>query len=220
MITFAWGVPAYRSTVDVGLLYQAFCMGALSSGALRHEVQFTGLVHVDTCDVAHARNLLVYQAMERKCDWLLMTDADTFAADPQRGSIATLASVIMANKADIAAVGALVPMRNRGGYNALLSDSDGYRPFSPEEISEIFGQGQIKYCDRLGTAYLVINCKWLAAHCEAPWFKTDYGSDNGRPTKSGEDYHFSDKVRALGGRLMIDGRLIVRHTGADGTTHT
>lgn len=194
--------PAYRSQVSVGHLFHIAHLFGQSAGQ-----NTISMSTVDTCFLDLARNILLDTAVREKSDWALFMDADTF--------ITTCFPVIdmlnTAQDAGAAVIGAPVRLRGLGEYNADV----GGRYLKRSEF-----EGSVREVDRVGTAFMAINCAWIRDHWpKHPWFESRFvDTPDGRPMKMSEDFEFCDGVRARGGKVLLDGRFEPNHAGI--TTET
>lgn len=188
------GVPAYRGLVSAGHILQAVNFQA----CLREDV---GLVvqSVDSCSLDWARNTLIHQAIEHHADWLVMCDADTYT--PEGKNIGRM----ILSKAQVIASPVLTRRGHGGQYNVEIGD----RNPGKEEFA-----GKVIPVDRIGTAMMAIDLRWLATHVKPPWFHSEQTMHEGKPAWRGEDYLFCDKVKAAGGTIMADGRFEPVHSGS------
>jgi hypothetical protein len=194
--------PAYRNQVHSGLMFQLLNL-VRASGEQNQII----LATVDTCFLDLGRNHLLNNAVSQECHWALMCDADTFCTDPK--SIVDMLNEGAEKSA--AVIAAPVQLRGRDDYNAQI----GAEYLKPEQF-----RGKVQKIDRVGTAFMAINCRWVREHWpEHPWFQSRVvPGPNGIPNKMSEDFEFCDGVTSRGGEILLDGRLEPHHAGI--TTET
>jgi hypothetical protein len=195
-------MPAYRRQVDVGHIYQALNLAAGMVKAQTHSLDF---IHTESCSIEWSRNRLLWQAMQRGADWVLMMDADTFHA--KTPDLIRMIETGEDNRA--AVIASPVKMRGRIGYNVFEVDNDLVRQADPATWA-----GTVIPVHRIGTACFAIRAAWIKKHWPTqPWFLTQQ-LEGDEPRKIGEDVTFCDRVRERGGRILADGRFEPVHVGA------
>jgi len=213
-VKVAFGIPAYRRSVDVGHFETGLALG-MTMAQLGKRFELVGLVTVESCSIDYARNEMLHLALKAGADWLLMMDADTFHGHykgkvlKRNPAMDILYMLEEGTKRDAAVIAAPVAMRNRPGYNVVKKNDAGEDEAIPYE--ELVGK--ITQVDRIGTAFMGVNCKWIRA-CwpDQPWFLTQH-FPGPAPRKLGEDYSFCDGVTKRGGTILADGRFEPNHIG-------
>ncbi len=200
------GLPAYGCQVDVRLAVSLFGLGTVLQNRAAEWARGTMLV--DSCFISHARNTLVHQAMQRvaladptgEADaWLLMIDADTYAADP-----VPVVTMVQTGISMGAAVIAAPVARRSGELNAKA----GGRPVQTSQL------GRVMPVDLVGAAFMAVNLAWLKLRWpRAPWFTIDHppSAPGDPPNVRGEDFRFCQRVGELGGLILLDGRFQPTH---------
>jgi len=211
MIRLAYAVPAYRRQVDVGHIQQAMALGATML-ALRDKWKLAGFYFTDSCSIDWSRNQILHHACAAGADWLLTCDADTFhgvlpgETAGRNNALDILSMIDHGEQYAAAVIAAPVPLRNRTGYNVI--DKEDKRLLSLDEF-----RGKVISVDRIGTAFMAINCGWIrAAWPRQPWFVTQQ-LEGEEPAKIGEDISFCDGVRARGGEILAYGLFEPKHLG-------
>jgi hypothetical protein len=204
-VKVALGIPAYREQVNVSHLPEVVSIVA-SLLATQGRMQWGGFFHVDSACVAHARNHLVYQAIEHGADWLLMMDADTFCI-PQEGKLHPAIPMLLTAQAHGAQViAAPVRRRRTESYNAAFAAAGTWLLVEPGDFA-----GKVVEVQRAGTAYMAIDLNWLRSRwLLSPWFSMSF-PESAEPRWIGEDFSFCDTVRERGGQILLDGRFEPEH---------
>lgn len=202
-IRIAIGTPCYRRSVDMRHIEQALKLMAACTPASGFE--FIGVTQTDSCNLDWSRNSLLTFAIENRCDWLLMVDADTYHV----GAADTLRMIGEADRARAAVAAAPVKMRRRSdGYNVRRVEGGEVRIFED-------WRGKLVEVDAVGTAFMAISCRWIVEHWrEQPWFLTRH-LPGPKPERLGEDVCFCLGVRERGGVVLCDGRFEPHHEGAE-----
>jgi hypothetical protein len=194
-LILAVGVPAYGAQVHAGHVTQAIALGAAIGG--RAALQFT---YTDSCSLDWSRNFILHKAITQGADWLLMCDADTYCPDASK----TLAMLREADERGARVIATPVLTRRHNTYNAmrcgLIMAMGDFR-------------GQVVEVDRIGTAFMAIDCTWVKDNVPYPWFTSEQLLTEDRPGWIGEDFSFCDRVRSAGGTILADGRFEPVHTG-------
>lgn len=203
----AIGVPAYGFKVDMAQVPMWISLGAALS-ANEDKLQLGHVATVHMCPVDHARNTIIYEGLEAGCDWVFMIDADIFHTTSTGADGSDILQMIWSgNKVNAAVVGAPVLARRKDAKRMALRQTPyGWAHLEPAEY-----EGQVVPVDRLATAFMAVNLGWLRTSWpETPWFVTT-NLPGGKPTIIGEDYSFCDGIRARGGAVLCDGRLLPKH---------
>lgn len=203
-------IPAYRSQIHTGLLFQSVMLvrAGIDSGSIVHTNA------VDSCFLDLSRNSLLYAAVNKQnADWALFCDADTYHPDVRP----IVGMLNHGAESGCAIVGAPVRLRGLERYNVQASDN------RTEYMDESEFDGKVVPCQRIGTAFMAVNCRWLRERWPAePWFlsrqlsreeKIAQNHDPDKPMKMSEDYEFCDEVRRRGGDIFVDGRFRPAHAG-------
>ena len=205
MIKLVLATPAYRRLVDVEHVVQGI---SLRMACLEdRRFAFHGFSFADSYSLDWARNRLLHGALLTGADWLITVDADVYHRR---------ASDILAMVADGDRLGAAViaaPVRTRGNqamFNARERRGADYFPIELERM-----QGQIIEVDAVGTGFMAIHCPWFRRFWpEQPWFLTRH-LPGAEPRILSEDLSFCEGVKDRGGRVMVDGRFVPIHHGAE-----
>jgi hypothetical protein len=213
MLKLAIGIPAYGSALDVGHAGMWCGFGiALQACSDRFTLGSFATYHINGID--HCRNLMVYDALQADCDWLLMVDADTYhfggvEAIGDNG-VDMLQMVMDGHRRDAALIGAPVRARKveSDAFVVYLKRNDRFVLADEEYFA-----GKIAAADRIGGAFTAINLNWLRAYWPvSPWFKMTHSEGKERPhTVTSEDYFFCDGARGRGGLVLCDGRFTPSH---------
>ena len=205
MISFAFGIPAYRGQVSVGHIYQAVNLGALCAVA-RRDFSFTSIIDVDSCFVDFARNRLLYGAIGSGADWLLMMDSDVHHQVP--GDLLSMLS--LGHSQGAAVIAPPCKKRKSPSYMVERKAADG----SLSALDHPEFRGEVVPVDRIATSCMAIRCGWIVKNWpDQPWFTTQH-LPGAVPSVRGEDYSFCDGVRSRGGTILADGRFEPTHVGA------
>lgn len=196
--------PAYRSQVHAGHMFQLASLHRLSGPENQLDVGW-----VDCCFLDLARNHLLHAALGREAHWALMCDADTYIMDGKP----IVNMINTGEEIGAAVIAAPVRLRGRPSFNAQIGKD--YIEKNP---------GTIQKVDRIGTAFMAINCRWLQANWpKHPWFESriiEAPDGSGRPDKMSEDFEFCDGVTRRGGTVYMDGRFEPAHAGITTETMT
>lgn len=223
-IRIAFGGPWYTSKVDTRLLISILQLVVdgprceiLAEQRLSPEMLITDDAMLDLC-----RNSLMARALETPLDWFVSVDADCSFI----GQVPMLARVLAEhNRPDTAMVAAPVKCGNSDAYNVVVNDeqpgfdAERTRPAAPTHVA------------RIGFGFVAFNLSWYKTN----WPRVLVGSSNGGSRhelwdtffqtliapawingKPGfraltEDYTHCRRVRELGGRVICDPRLMVKH---------
>jgi hypothetical protein len=183
---------------------------ALAQSFERFELAMFG--YVDISPVDRARNMLMARAMLASADWLLMVDADTWVESATSAADAGLSLLRMISDADRAGatvVGAPVVCRTTAlddkpklsvwhgvVQTTQTANPDGLLAVRYQAATSVFGVGE---CDAIGAACMAINLHKVGdAHFA---FTPDLS----------EDLEFCRQVRAMGGKIIVDGRVRTGH---------
>jgi hypothetical protein len=170
--------------------------------AQTHSLDF---INTESYSIEWSRNRLLWQAMQRGADWVLMMDADTFHAKTPD----LIRMLETGQESGAAVIASPVKMRGRFGYNVFEVADDVVRHVDPQSW-----QGRVSGVDRIGTACFAISADWIKEPWpNQPWFVTQQ-LDGDEPRKIGEDVTFCDRVRERGGKILADGRFEPVHVGA------
>ena len=206
-INVFFGIPAYRGQVHYGHVMQMQSLVASIFLARSKGIPLTlrGVMCPESCSVDWARNTLLHHALKDESDWLFTCDADTFYASGNH-----IVQMIGAGyESGAAVVAAPVRMRGKNSTFNVLKMGEGRQLVDPESW-----KGKVIEVDRIGTAFMAINCNWIRQHWpEQPWFVTRQ-LPGPVPNKIGEDMTFCDGVRERGGLILADGRFEPHHVGA------
>ncbi len=251
-ISFILGVPAFKGQVSSWLLDMTMHLTTLSLMSQAAEdprsrdprlvgaptsFRLLARAGLDTCSIAKSRNKLLWNAVAQPAaDWLLMVDADTHVKDT-RGALAAL-RMLAEGDARRAAVIAAPVLARTGVYNFIEGPQSLLPPSRALLANHVFD------VERIGTAFMAINLKWirenwadghlpadvgwmrewLAEHPDADvggplpsrrWFAfRDIDAPGGAPEELGEDYSFCDGIRARRGQIIADWRFEPHHEGA------
>jgi GT2 family glycosyltransferase len=141
----------------------------------------------------HARNMQVHRFLKSSCTHLFTLDSDCI---PKPGTIQKLLArdlpVVVAPHATV--VGEEV------GVMALDRVPDGYRQHRP--------MSGFQKCDAVGGSGILVRREVLE-ELGPPWFMFEY-DQNGLLSK-GEDFYFSDRLKAAGYEIWVDFALTQRH---------
>lgn len=210
-LRLAVGIPAYGCKVDFQQIGMWMSLGAaLAQNTDKFEMGPIMPVHI--CPVDHARNTLVYDALQAKCDWLFMVDADVFHSTLDGADGADILQMVYTGYKQAAAVIASPIFRRRIGEQRLVVRkailTDDFSIVPPAEYHD-----QVVECDRIPTAFMAVSLQWIRAQWpHPPWFVTRSGADEiGRPFIYAEDYSFCDGVRQRGGKILCDARFYPSH---------
>lgn len=209
IVKVGWGIPAYRRQVDVGVAQQLLFFG-LETPFVEQDTgyRFTGIEEADSCSVPYNRNALMYSAMARGNDWLIMNDADTYTTDAK--GIWNL--IKLGEEQQAAMVGFPVFMRNGRGYNVMREHGASWA--NHEDVA-----GQVFDVYRMGSGFIAVNLNWIRENYPtAPWF-FEHQPKSERPQKIGSDVMFCEQLRLRQGRIICDGRVIPKHIGVGATGH-
>lgn len=232
-------LPAYGMHLDVG--HAAMWLGfgaALASSQDKFKFQWLTEYHINGVELC--RNMIVHDANEAGCDWVLMVDADTFhmsngrnadaiadagidilqmIRDGDRNAIATPDGLAPIASSEIGLIGAPVRSRGRAQSELTAETSFGLVPGvcvldeDGKQIPLDKLRDNVIPVARIGAAFTAVNLKWLRA-CwpKGPWYVMQYDYENGRPRYGkSEDYYFCDGIRARGGAVVCDGRFVPEH---------
>lgn len=195
MIRLALAIPAYKDTITAKQAGMWLEIGQ-ALAEYGNQISLAGFITVDTCGVDRARNYLIAHAMQINADWLLMVDSDTWANGRD------LLRMIIACAARGAAVcGA--PVYRRGATDNTLNV---YRkgPINGLRVcdeAELAGLASIVEVAAVGAAVMAVNLRKIGDEI----FKfTDTQS---------EDLYFCERVRMLGGEILVDKRVSTGHLG-------
>lgn len=227
-------LPAYGLTLDVGHAAMWLGLGAaLASAQELFRLQWMAEYHINGVDLC--RNMIVYDAMQAGCDWVLMVDADTFhrsgGVDGKVDAVADAGVDLLQMIRDgdrekwvvevdqfqpiihtsryngIALIGA--PVRGRGGKPdpCVVSLQEDAHIIPIEYI-----RGNVFPVRCIGAACVAINLKWLREHWpKGPWFLMEYNFDERPKYARSEDYYFCDEARKRRGAIICDGRFVPEH---------
>lgn len=171
--------------------------------ASHERFELGAFICVDTNPVDRARNFALATAMQTGCTWLLMIDADTWveAARDQPDQDAGLLLLRMISDADRAGawiVAAPVQRRIVPGMERKLM---AYRDSLANEPLGVGELGRMQEIEAAATAVMAMRLEPIAEH--GLMFKfTD---------ERAEDMEMCRAVRALGGKILLDGRVRTGH---------
>lgn len=189
-------VPAYGGNVAAEHLTLWLQLGhLLASSETRYALFLYG--SRDVCGVHEARSLIVRDAIEAGCDWILMLDADTWVEDPR----SLLVMISHADRQDAAIVGAAVRRQGRGNEQPKLNIYRGGEGF--QDLPRTDGLFSV---DRIGGAVFAINLGHpaIGRMDPGPTVFRFHGSVS-------EDHDYCDRVRTSGGTILCDGRVETKH---------
>ena len=235
----ALAVPAYRGQIQVQHLEQlhnligACAYSQVQAGQQKHTdrmlvgqkpvFQFAGIIHIVSCSIAKARNLMLFGALKSNAiDWLLMCDADNYFEGDSRAILRMLAD---AQRKDAAVVVAPI-LRRDGNYHVLVDEDEqglvcvdaNQRQYDRKcrSLTPADFRGKMLPVTRAGSGFMALHVPWFRAHWPVtPWFQfAQAPREDGQPHEIGEDHVFCDGVRQRGGLILCDGRLEPYHEGA------
>lgn len=197
------GTPAYRRQVDVEHVVQCMHLAA----ACVAPIEFLGFSYAESYCLDWSRNQLLYLALERGADWLLLVDADTF----HRDAADTLRMLREGEERGAAVIGAPVRMRGRTAqYNVRARQGEDYFV-----VERDWFFGRVQAVDAIGTAFMAVSCNWMrTAWPQQPWFVTRPVAGR-EPRVLSEDLAFCSEVTRRGGKIFVDGRFNPTHVGAE-----
>lgn len=200
------GIPAYGGKVSVEHTRMWLEVGAALADNRERFTLTLPLAHIDVCQVDKARGLLIDAAIEAKCDWLLMLDADTYVED----GVQLLQMISSADRDGF--VAAVAPVLRRSAEGARRPEEfAAYVDGEPLAYSELVGgHRDLIPIDEAGAACMAIKVSWVYARLrdDQPWFRfTKYRS---------EDRDFCQRVRQAGGSIACDRRVRTRHVNKPG----
>mgnify|MGYP001587697212 CR=1 FL=1 len=228
----ALAVPAYRGQIQVQHLEQlhnligACAYSQVQAGQQKHTdrlligqkpaFQFAGIIHIVSCSIAKARNLMLFGALKSNAiDWLMMCDADNYFMGDARSVLRMLAD---SERKEAAVVVAPI-LRRDGRYNVLVDEDEQgpalvgrvCRSLAPSDF-----RGHMLPVTRAGSGFMALRVPWFREHWPAtPWFQfAQSPREDGQPHEIGEDHVFCDGVRQRGGLILCDGRIEPYHEGA------
>jgi len=193
------GGPWYGSRVDSRLLasmVQFYCEAHAYRLRPTHVLLEDGLLDL-------SRNRLLSRAIETRADWFISVDSD-ISFDDQSRAIAE--SLWRHKRSDIAIVGA--PARCGNGRWNVLDLSE--QPIGDERPTTVMD------CGSIGFGWVAFRLGWYVQHWPkgAPFVQTLIYPD---PRAKygwgawGEDYGHCKAVRDLGGRIICDPSIRVKH---------
>lgn len=213
MVTFAIGGPWYGTRIDARLAFTLMTVAASSSsyGATpMRAIYEDGLLDV-------SRNRLMTKAFRAGVDWFVSIDADISARDDEQFTRALANALQQFHRDDVALVGA--PCKTGAGvWNVVLDERA--PPKDPTRRIDWRKEVAPRDVHRLGFGVVAFRLAWYAEHWPragvwfAPFFQTLVTPDANAPHGFGgygEDYGHCNAVRDLGGRVICDPRLDVRH---------
>jgi len=202
------GFPAYGGQITAHHAKMFMELGAQLMGSQRFEIVWFGFV--DKNGVDHARNYLIAQAMMAGADWLFSVDADTwvegYGKDEEYvdAGFQVMRMISEADHAGAAMVSASVIKRI--GHGDAKREPAIY--FQAGKALEPFRLADVpsKMCEEIASlpiAAVGAACFGLNLH--------SIGECMYCHTPLGEDLDFCRQLRALGGKILVDGRVKTGH---------
>jgi len=159
-------------------------------------------------DIAHARNHLVKMALDKGAEYILFIDTDTIPHVYEDGKLNFKEDIInlLFEHIDSYDVVSGLYYLKRGSWSAFVLEKDatigGWRAFLKPPIGRSFE------ADASGLGFCLAK-KDLFKRMDPPWF--DWIVDSNFKVLDGEDGYFFKKLKRIGGKLLIDARIICLH---------
>lgn len=177
----------------------------------------TSFIYLDMVPVDRARNAALGMAMQARADWLLMIDADTFVAPAPDATPGDQIIRMIENAAydDFAVV--IAPVRKRDEEQQIAAYVFENHITGTDNEGRVYGVRHYKSIDLNaterglvpidagGAAVMAINLHLLGDAS----FRYLHGSRD--QAGLGEDLEFCRQIRAAGGKLVCDTRVITGH---------
>lgn len=174
-------------------------------------------LYMDTNPVDRARNIAMALAMRANADWLLMVDADTFAVRGPHEDV-DAGDVLLNMLHDAASAGAtavVAPVMSRSAakrhpmaYTLRRDEPYDYwqgMPLVPIRVDQ--PPAGLVPIDSAASAIMAVNLAFAAQH------DLTFRFVEATPTQQGlsEDHEFCRQVRAAGGKIFCDTRIVTGH---------
>jgi hypothetical protein len=210
-LRLAVGIPAYGNHIVGEHAKMWLEFGSILNNS-PERFELAGHILVDTNPVDRARNLLIAHAMTHNADWLLMIDADTWvisdmpnafgvAPDVDAGfmllrmiSEAAHAGATLVSAPVVRRVSHDYDRRELAVYEHAHASPHGLRPLEPENLPM-----------RMVEAYAV------GAACLAMDLRKIGDAQFTLKPDLSEDLDFCAQIRALDGKILVDGRVRTGH---------
>lgn len=183
-------VPAYRGQVCAELINSIL---ADFDWAARAGVKVAFFWH-DIQPVDRARNLAVDRALTMGLNYLMMYDADCYC-DPRGSALGHMYGVLRGWQGERPAAAVTAATVCRGGDLVNVS---------PVRVDEVYE------AEKAGAAVLLLDLVALGDLGDPPWFRYELAPDGIDPV-AGEDVYFTNRVRELGGTVLVDYQIPTRH---------
>lgn len=156
---------------------------------------------VDLAPHDRARNKIMTDAFDAKCEYLMFVDADTGVPV---GAFRHLWETIIRTKGVIATAHCY-----RRGYPFTSSWSKRMDP--PGGVYQVDVEKTATKpveIDGCGFPCTLLDLNWIKDNIDQPWFLVE---SDGRKRTKWEDWHFCERVRAMGGKIFGDPRVRCDH---------